>query len=57
MLWKAIYTLVKVSDRNLFRANQNYSDSFRYLYPNQPGKIFVSLLMKNGKKSIRPDPI
>ena len=28
-------TLVKVSDRNLFRANQNYSNSFRYLYPSK----------------------
>ena len=27
--------LAKVSDRNSFRANQNYSDSFRYLYPSQ----------------------
>ena len=27
--------LAKVSDRNLFRANQNYSDSFRYLYLSQ----------------------
>ena len=27
--------LAKVSDRNLFRANQNNSDSFRYLYPSQ----------------------
>ena len=28
-------SLAKVSDRNSFRANQNYSDSFRYLYPRQ----------------------
>ena len=28
-------TLAKVSDRNSFRANQNYSDSSRYLYPGQ----------------------
>ena len=27
--------LAKVSDRNWFRANQNFSDSFRYLYPSQ----------------------
>ena len=27
--------LAKVSDRNSFRANQNYSDSFRYVYPSQ----------------------
>ena len=30
-----ISRLAKVSDRNSFRANQNYSDSFRYLYPIQ----------------------
>ena len=28
-------SLAKVSDLNLFRVNQNYSDSFRYLYPSQ----------------------
>ena len=28
-------TLAKVSGRNSFRANQNYSDSFRHLYPSQ----------------------
>ena len=28
-------TLVKVLDRNSFRANQNYTNSFRYLYPSQ----------------------
>ena len=27
--------LSKVSDWNSFRVNQNYSDSFRYLYPSQ----------------------
>ena len=27
--------LAKVSDWNLFRVNQNYSDSFWYLYPSQ----------------------
>ena len=31
----AHWTLVKVSDRNSFRANQNSSDSFWYLYPSQ----------------------
>ena len=30
-----ILFLVKVSDWNLFRVNQNYSDSFRYPYPSQ----------------------
>ena len=30
-----ITTLAKVSDLNLFRVNQNYSDSFRHLYPSQ----------------------
>ena len=30
-----IFTLAKISDRNSFRANQNYSDSFRYLHPSQ----------------------
>ena len=30
-----IFTLAKVSDCNSFRVNQNYSDSFRYLYPSQ----------------------
>ena len=28
-------TLAKVSDWNSFRVNQNYFDSFRYLYPSQ----------------------
>ena len=28
-------SLQKISDRNLFQANQNYSNSFRYLYPSQ----------------------
>ena len=28
-------TLAKVLDWNLFRVNQNHSDSFRYLYPSQ----------------------
>ena len=28
-------SLAKVSDRSSFWANQNYSDSFRYLYPSQ----------------------
>ena len=30
-----IPTLAKVSDSNSFRVNQNYSDSFRFLYPSQ----------------------
>ena len=30
----------KVSDRNSFWANQNYSDSFRYLYPSQCESMF-----------------
>ena len=30
-----MYSLAKVSDRSSFRLNQNYYDSFRYLYPNQ----------------------
>ena len=47
---------MKVSDRNSFWANQNYSDSFRYLYPSQSEKRFVTRLIKNGKKSIRPNP-
>ena len=34
--WISFFSsLAKVSDRNLFRANQNYSDSLRYLYPSQ----------------------
>ena len=49
--------LAKVSDLNSFRVNQNYSDSFRYQYPSQYEKRFVSRLMKNGQKSIRPNPI
>ena len=40
-----------------FRVNQNYSDSFRYLYPNQSEKRFVSRSMKNGQKPIRLNPI
>ena len=28
-------TRAKVSNRNSFRANHNYSESFRYLYPSQ----------------------
>ena len=33
---KLLYTtLAKVSDGNSFQVNQNYSDSFRYLYPRQ----------------------
>ena len=47
--------LAKVSDWNSFRVNQNYFDSFRYLYPSQcessrnlSEKRFVSRLMKNG---------
>ena len=37
ILFKMHYsvTLTKVSNRNSFRVNQNYSDSFRYLYPSQ----------------------
>ena len=34
MVW-LIHAQVTVSDWNLFRVNQNYSDSFRYLYPSQ----------------------
>ena len=30
-----VSSLAKVSDRNSFRANQNYSNSFRYLYQSQ----------------------
>ena len=30
-----MYGLAKVSDRNSFRANQNYSDSFRYMHQSQ----------------------
>ena len=48
--------LPKVSDRNSFRANQDYSDSYRYLYPNQSEKRFVSCMIKNGQKSIRLNP-
>ena len=34
--WKKyVYALAKVLDRNSFRANQNYYDSFQYLYPTQ----------------------
>ena len=34
-LFLKIKTLAKVSDRDSFRANQNYSDLFRYLYRSQ----------------------
>ena len=37
--WNLILALAKVSDRNSFRASQNYSNSFRYLYPNQCGSF------------------
>ena len=33
--WEITISLAKVSDRNSFRANQNYSDSFRYVYRSQ----------------------
>ena len=56
-------SLAKVSDWNSFRVNQNYSDSFRYLYPSlcesfqtNPKKRFMFRLMKNGQKSIRLIP-
>ena len=32
---RKVEILAKVSNRNSFRANQNYSDSFRYLYPSK----------------------
>ena len=34
--------LEKISDRNSFWANQNYSESFRYLYPNQCESIRIN---------------
>ena len=40
-------TLAKVLDWNSIRANQTYSDSFQYLYPNQSEKRFVSRLIQN----------
>ena len=49
-------TLAKVSDRNSFRANQNYSDSFQYLYPSQcelfrtnPKNVFYLIWWKTVK--------
>ena len=33
---------MKVSNRNSFRANQNYSESFRYLYPSQCESIWTN---------------
>ena len=40
---KIIYSLAKVSIRNSFRSNQNYSDSFRYLYPSQCESLRTNL--------------
>ena len=36
-------SLAKVSDWNSFRVNQNYSDSFRYLYPSQCVSFRINL--------------
>ena len=35
MVFFTVITLAKVSDRISFQASQNYSESFRYLHPNQ----------------------
>ena len=50
----------RVLDRNSFRDKQNYSESFRYLYPSQYEPIrkrFESRLFKNALKLVRLNPI
>ena len=61
-----VISLAKVSDWNSFRVNQNYSDSFRYLYPSQcesfrtNSKNFLYLVwwkkVKNRSDLIRINP-
>ena len=56
----SMITLAKLSDRNSFRANQNYSDTCIRSNANQFEQIqktfCISFDDENGKKSIRPNP-
>ena len=48
--------LAKVSDLNSFRINQNYSDSFRYLYLSQYGSFLITFCISFDEKQSKINP-
>ena len=53
---ESIFNLIYVTEKNLRFIPIFVSEPIRII-PNQSEKRFVSRLMKNGKKSMRPNPI